>query len=566
MPTLARYSLEALCDWQGITIERRHRALPDAKAAAELFTKLIPLLRARNIRTLAEAEAACAAILDQMPRRLRTGWIVPGRESDAADLDRGAGAPRQLSLPASRARRHDAPAVRVAGSLAAPRRARDPAGEAHQLGAGGLAPSGRVGILTERDLLRALRDEAPGRPAPCLQDIMSHPLQTVPEEAFIYRAIGRMDRLGIRHLAVDNRRNEIVGIVKARDLLRQRATAAIALGDEIDSAADLTALGSAWAKLPWVARSLLDEDAEPQNITEVISAEICALTARAAHLSEQRLAAAGRGAPPVPYAVMVLGSAGRGESLLAADQDNAIVYASGAAGGPADRWFEELAVHMCDILDQIGVPYCRGGVMAKNAACRHSVADWRTVIDGWIERSEPIDLLNVDIFFDGVPVHGDLALADGLFALRLRARSRQAVLTRLIVGARARLAAAADRLRRLPQGRAGARRFQEGRALLPILTGVRALAIMHGVRSGRRPRGCGQSPPAPCRRLAGEHRSPSSALTASCCEPCSSNSSSTANAACRCRTRSRSNVCLPARQRELRDALGVVNLLALFLS
>ena len=43
------------------------------------------MLRARNIRTLAEAETACRAILDEAPRGLRTGWIVPGRESEAAD-------------------------------------------------------------------------------------------------------------------------------------------------------------------------------------------------------------------------------------------------------------------------------------------------------------------------------------------------------------------------------------------------------------------------------------------------------------------------------------------------
>jgi DNA polymerase-3 subunit epsilon/CBS domain-containing protein len=33
-PDLAGYSLDALCDWQQIQIERRHRALPDARAAA----------------------------------------------------------------------------------------------------------------------------------------------------------------------------------------------------------------------------------------------------------------------------------------------------------------------------------------------------------------------------------------------------------------------------------------------------------------------------------------------------------------------------------------------------
>ena len=41
----------------------------------------------------------------------------------------------------------------------------------------------------------------------------------------------------------------------------------------------------------------------------------------------------GHGAPPCPYAMLVLGSGGRGESLMAPDQDNAIVFAHGEPEG-----------------------------------------------------------------------------------------------------------------------------------------------------------------------------------------------------------------------------------------
>src|SRR5262249_30940441 len=151
MPTLARYSLEALCDWQEISIERRHRALPDARAAAELFIKLIPLLRARNIRTLAEAEAACAAIPEQMPRRL-LGWIPVDRESEAADATPALA--RLDSFP-YRHRVRDvmsAPAVAVVGSLA-PRDVLAVLLEKRISSVLVNASSGRVGIVTERDLL-----------------------------------------------------------------------------------------------------------------------------------------------------------------------------------------------------------------------------------------------------------------------------------------------------------------------------------------------------------------------------------------------------------------------------
>ena len=58
-PDLPNFSLETLADWLGIAVVERHRALPDAKLAAEVFLALLPRLRKNSIRTLAEAEDAC---------------------------------------------------------------------------------------------------------------------------------------------------------------------------------------------------------------------------------------------------------------------------------------------------------------------------------------------------------------------------------------------------------------------------------------------------------------------------------------------------------------------------
>jgi DNA polymerase-3 subunit epsilon/CBS domain-containing protein len=69
---------------------------------------------------------------------------------------------------------------------------------------------------------------------------------------------------------------------------------------------------------------------------------------------------------------------------------------------------------MCDILDRIGIPLCKGGVMASQPAYRGSVATWRDRISHWLSRSNPEDLLSVDIVFDLRPVHGDIALATDL--------------------------------------------------------------------------------------------------------------------------------------------------------
>jgi DNA polymerase-3 subunit epsilon/CBS domain-containing protein len=206
-----------------------------------------------------------------------------------------------------------------------------------------------------------------------------------------------------------------VGALSARNLLRLRAGEAVALGDEIDEATDVHELGRAWAKLPAVARALLNEGVDARNVAAVISRELGALTRRAAIIGEQRMRETGLGPPPAPYAVLVLGSAGRGESLLAVDQDNAIVFERGEPDGPEDRWFAQLGVHLADMLHALGVPYCKGGVMAKNAGFRGSTKVWRERIEHWINRSNPQDLLSVDIFYDFRAVHGDGAIAEALW-------------------------------------------------------------------------------------------------------------------------------------------------------
>jgi DNA polymerase-3 subunit epsilon/CBS domain-containing protein len=189
--------------------------------------------------------------------------------------------------------------------------------------------------------------------------------------------------------------------------------------------------------------------------------------------------AQGRGGPPSPYAFAVLGSAGRGESLLAMDQDNALVFAEGAPESEEDRWFEAFAVEVADILDTAGVPYCKGGVMAKHPQWRGSIATWRDRVRQWIHRSNPQDLLAVDIFFDLLGVGGDLRLASAL-------RSEGYGLAAGEIGF-AKLLAEAASATEPGLGFFGRLRTSHGRidlkktGLFGIVTAARALAVRHHI-------------------------------------------------------------------------------------
>jgi DNA polymerase-3 subunit epsilon/CBS domain-containing protein len=419
-PDLAGYSLDQVAAWLGIEVAGRHSALADASLTARVFLGLLPKLREGGIRTLAEAEQACRALTDALDQQHRAGWIEPVQAPSRRDAERALA--RIDSYPyRHRVRdvmkgppRFVAPDVAVGDALKQMAAARISSLFVATAGASPPRPQD-AGIVTERDVMRALAESDAQALAVPVSRVMTRPLACVPADAFIYRAIGRMNRLKIRHLGVTNEDGHVVGALSARDLLRLRAEEAVALGDEIDMAEHASDLARAWAKLPHIVAALIAEGVPGSDTAGIISRELGALTRQAAVIAETRMRQDGEGAPPCPYAVAVLGSAGRGESLLALDQDNALVFAEGAPGGSEDRWFEALADRIASILHEVGVPYCRGGVMAKNPQWRGSLATWRQRAAEWIGRSSPQDLLSVDIFFDLRPVHGDGAMANAVW-------------------------------------------------------------------------------------------------------------------------------------------------------
>jgi CBS domain-containing protein len=329
-----------------------------------------------------------------------------------------------------------------------------------------------VGIVTERDLLRAVAERGGGGLALSLSAIMSSPVETVAPDVFVYVALARMARRGLRHLAVIDHDGRLAGVVTAGALLRQRAGHGLALADEVQRAEDPAAMAAVMHQMPALARGLLAEGTEAREVAAVISAVVRDITARSAELAEAKLVEEGLGPPPAPYACLVLGSAGRGESLLVPDQDNAVVHAGDADDAP---WFAAFGRHLADLLDAAGVPYCKGKVMASEPLWRHTLAGWEDLIDRWVGAPKPEDLLNVDIFFDFVPVHGDRALA-----ARLRSHATE-------VAARApaflRLLAEAMKSMHPPFGLFGGVRTKGGRVdlkaggLLPLVTGARLMAL-----------------------------------------------------------------------------------------
>ncbi|OJX74808.1 DUF294 nucleotidyltransferase-like domain-containing protein [Magnetospirillum sp. 64-120] len=268
-----------------------------------------------------------------------------------------------------------------------------------------------LGILTERDLLRILSTQgAAGLDVP-LGQVMSRPVSTVPADAFVYVALGKMTRLGLRHLVVVDRDRRPLGMVTGRALLKVRANDALVIGDSVHEAKGPEDMAAAMAALPGLARSLLAEGVSARGISSVIALVIRDLTARATELAEISMRQDGWGEAPAAYAMLVLGSGGRGESLLVFDQDNAIVHRGTAAD---DVWFAELGKRVNEMLNQAGIPFCDGGVMAREPKWRKSLEEWKDEIHNWVFSLENQTVMYCDIFFDFQPVWGDAELAEEL--------------------------------------------------------------------------------------------------------------------------------------------------------
>lgn len=334
-----------------------------------------------------------------------------------------------------------------------------------------------AGLVTDREIIARLADRGAAALDLALVDIMTTNVHQLSKDAFLYLAIARMDRLHLTHLVVVDRAGAPVGMVTAGQLLKVRARRALLLGDQISEAGSAVELAAAIGCLPALAGGLRDDGTSATAIAAVIAGALRDATGRAALLTEQSLIADGWGGPPAPFSLLVLGSAGRGESLLAFDQDNALIYQGTAS---LDAWFAEFGRRLNDLLDRSYLPHCPGEVMARNPFWRRSLADWEREVRSWVFNPEMQSLLDVDIFFDMVPVHGDRSLADQLRAHAFNLARQSGFFLQLLTQAVAKLDS--------PIGAFGRLSTQDGAldgkkyGLFPLVSTARARAIQAGIR------------------------------------------------------------------------------------
>ena len=461
---LPNYGLETVAGKLGVQTANRHRALSDAVMTAEVFLALIPLLREIGVNSFAEAERASSksSVIAQPLRR-----EAAPEPADLANLDSFPFRRCVLDIMSAPPEVTDA---RASLSAAIARMVEKRISSLFVRSPDGVAN----GIITDTDILRAVDRKGSAALDKSVNEFCSRPLLTVAGDEFVYRAIVEMATKRISHLGVVDGDGRLVGAATAHDVFSSRGLDAVSLGRGIHSAASPAELGRIWGDLSTVAKALAREAVDARDISAIVSRELRALTQRACELAEEEL-----GPPPLPYCMFVLGSAGRGESLLAMDQDNAILYADDP-DGTAGAWFADLGSRAAATLDAAGVRFCDGGVMGSNAEWRRDAQSWRREIGRWLSRTSPEDILHADIFFDSMCVHGDCRLAELLHREASEAAAKARPFLRLL----AQRACEFDdptglfgRWRLDTRGRIDLKRC----GIMPIFSAARAAALQHGI-------------------------------------------------------------------------------------
>ena len=339
-----------------------------------------------------------------------------------------------------------------------------------------------AGIVTEQDVVRRFTGE--GQPVSAL---MTTPVLTVRADDQLYRAVGFMRRHRLRHMPVVDGAGALVGMLHLHDALAVAAGPLVGDIDRLTHEDSLAGLAEVKAAQVQLADRLFADGVAAPEIQALIADINNDIHRRVLCLLEAELAAEGRGSPPVPYACIVMGSGGRGESLLFPDQDHGFVLGDypDERHGEIDPWFVELAGRFAEALAGLHFPLCDGGVMASNPVWRKTLPQWRRQVAIWMRGRVPATLLGCEILYDFRCVHGSCELADALRADMTEAAAQDRAFQMLMLGVTAEHRAGVGLFGRLlTERRPGGHRGELDLKLhgtLPLVEAVRLLALAHGI-------------------------------------------------------------------------------------
>lgn len=267
-----------------------------------------------------------------------------------------------------------------------------------------------IGVINNNDLKKRVLAAGidPGTP---VIEIMTSPVETIPENALLYEALLNLKNRNVSHLATVDANNVITGVIGYENIINIKENTISFLIKEIETAEDVNQLAGIYKRVPVLVKALIESGDKTGNINRIITAVADAITRRVIQFAIEDL-----GESPSEFAFIVLGSEGRGEQTLATDQDNAIVFEDVEEKRLeyTYKYFLELGARVNKDLNTVGYNYCKGDIMAKNPKWTQPLLTWKNYFSQWINTSNPQDILETAIFFDFRCVYGEKSMVKRL--------------------------------------------------------------------------------------------------------------------------------------------------------
>ncbi len=237
---------------------------------------------------------------------------------------------------------------------------------------------------------------------------------------------------------------------------------------------------------PELAQQLLELSLPAWQVSTLLSEHNDFCYRQAIDQALEQMQAQGWGKPPVRFCVIVMGSGGRHESLLHPDQDNALILEDYPPEHHAeiDTWFLHFAERFTTTLDQSGIPFCRGDVMASRPLWRKPISEWLEQMRLWMSTRRVKLVQMCNILFDFTPVYGEADLAEQLRQSIFARREEAGLFLHEMAELFDEAPVALDRFDRL-QGDGREAPHQDAinlkrQGLLPLTGALRLLALLKG--------------------------------------------------------------------------------------
>lgn len=266
--------------------------------------------------------------------------------------------------------------------------------------------TGYITDITLRDRLLAARlsSEIP------VSQIMEFDMVSIHPDTSLVEALILMFQTRSRYLLVQEE-DQYIGWISRTKILTEQSQGPFMFIQSVKEARQIPELKEKWSRMAEIIHLLSSRGMKANLINQIITTIADTITQR---VIERVLKETGPA--PAQFVFFVFGSEGRGELTLKTDQDNAIIYEDKANEHREEirAYFLDFATRVSTALDQIGIVFCEGELMAMNPKWTHSLSHWKRNYDEWISDASQETAMNYSTFFDCRAIYGEFSLLEEL--------------------------------------------------------------------------------------------------------------------------------------------------------